>query len=82
MRYEEFNGRRVQVIDFDDVSGERVLEFIDSNTEEVGAVLAVYNTSDEWANAKVSISPRVDGVSVEFMDWALRLAQRTMAPGP
>ncbi|SDX60300.1 hypothetical protein SAMN05421504_103229 [Amycolatopsis xylanica] len=69
------------IIDVDDVSGERVLEFIDSNTEEAGAILAVYNTSEEWSNAKVSISPKVDGISVEFMEWALRLARQIMVPG-
>lgn len=79
MRYEEFDGRRIQIIDIDDVSGERVLEFVDSDAEELGAVLAVYNSSEEWSRAKVSINPRVDGISVEFMNWALQIARQIMS---
>jgi hypothetical protein len=80
VRYEIFKGRSVQVIDIDDAGGERVLEFIDSATESLGAVLAVHNTTEDWANAMVSISPRVDGVSVEFMEWALRTTRQIMLP--
>ncbi|TDB81221.1 hypothetical protein E1264_33020 [Actinomadura sp. KC216] len=79
MRYEEFKGRRVQVIDFDDVGGERVLEFVDSLTESAGAALAVYSRSSEWTDAQVSINPEVDGVCVEFMEWALGVARRIIS---
>ncbi len=58
MRYENFKGKMVQVIDFDDVGGERVLEFVDSSAELVGAVLAVHYVSDGWSSAQVSISPK------------------------
>jgi hypothetical protein len=79
MRYELYNGRQVQVIDIDDVNGERVLEFVDSEMESVGAILAIHNRADEWSSAQVSISPGVDSVSVEFMQWALSMAQQIMS---
>ncbi|TDC63695.1 hypothetical protein E1200_21745 [Actinomadura sp. GC306] len=82
MRYEIFADRRIQVIDIDDVGGEHVLEFVDPNVDPDGAVLAVYSVSNDWSRARVSISPKVEDVSVEFMSWALQIAQRTFsAPG-
>lgn len=75
MRYEVFQGRHVQVIDIDDVSGEHVIEFVDPTIESSGAVLAVYSSGESWSDARVSISPRVEGVPVEFVEWALDIAR-------
>ena len=76
MRYAEFHGRRVQVIEIDDVSGEHVIEFVDSAIDESGAALAIYGYDKGWSNARVSISPRVESVPAEFIEWALELARR------
>ncbi|MDX6740733.1 hypothetical protein [Actinocorallia sp. A-T 12471] len=38
--------------------------------------MAIYNTTDEWSNARVSISPRVESVAEEFMEWARRVARQ------
>lgn len=78
MRFATFEDRRIQVIDIDDVGDERVLEFVDPSTDPDGAVLAVFSSSDDWSSAQVSISPRVESVSVEFMKWALQVAQDIM----
>jgi hypothetical protein len=40
-----------------------------------GAIIAVYSAEDDWADARVSISPRHDGVSVKFLEWALGVAK-------
>ncbi|WP_182885529.1 polymorphic toxin-type HINT domain-containing protein [Microbispora sp. H10885] len=69
VRYEIFQGRRIQVINIDDVSGEHVIEFVDSATESVGAVLAIHSSGEGWPDARVSINPRVESVSAEFMVW-------------
>jgi hypothetical protein len=71
-----FQGRRIQVIEIDDISGEHVVEFVDSATQSVGAVLAIHSSGEGWPDARVSISPRVESVSAEFMDWALGVARQ------
>ncbi|MEU4806374.1 hypothetical protein [Actinosynnema sp. NPDC023587] len=78
MRYEAFQGRRVQVIEIDDVSGEHVIEFVDPAIEANGAVLAIYSSGEGWPDARVSINPKVESVSAEFVEWALQIARRQM----
>lgn len=75
MRVENFDGRAIQVIDFDDVSGEHVVEFVDQAMADSGAIIAVYSSEDDWVDSKISISPRHDGVSVNFLEWALGVAK-------
>jgi hypothetical protein len=80
MVVEEFNGRAIRIIEYDDANGERVLEFVDPASKKTGAAMAVYSTSEDWQEAQVSISPRVESISVEFMVWALEVARRLMGP--
>ena len=80
MRVESYNGRSIQVIDFDDVGGEHVVEFVDQAAADSGAILAVYSSEDSWADAKVSISPRRSDVSANFLEWALRVAKELIEP--
>lgn len=76
MRFAVFQGRRVQINDIDDVSGEHVIEFVDPAIEVNGAVLAVYSSGEDWSDVRVSISPRVESVSAEFVEWALGIARQ------
>ncbi|MCZ4099800.1 hypothetical protein [Streptomyces sp. H39-C1] len=78
MRYEVFQDRRIQVIDIDDTNGEHVIEFVDPTIDESGSILAVYGSGDGWSDAQVSISPKVESVSAEFVEWALSVARRKM----
>jgi hypothetical protein len=80
VRVEDFDGRLIQVIDFDDVSGEHVVEFVDQASTDSGAILAVYSSEDGWADAKVSISPRHNDVSAGFLEWALGVAKELIEP--
>ncbi len=75
MRVESFGRRAIQVIDFDDVSGEHVVEFVDQAMVDSGAIIAVYPSGDYWVETRVSISPRHDGVSVKFLEWALGVTE-------
>ncbi|MGX1886306.1 hypothetical protein [Streptomyces sp. NPDC055287] len=77
MASEEFNGRNVDVIDFEDVSsGERVIEFHDPLVRPDETLLAIsIPEGGTWGDAVVSISPRVGDVSVDFMVWAIQIAQ-------
>jgi hypothetical protein len=76
VRFAVFQGRRVQIIDIDDPSGEHAIEFVDPSTEASGAVLAVYSSGKEWSDARVSISPKVESLAAEFVEWALRIARQ------
>lgn len=81
MRYEMFKDRRIQVIDFSDVNGERAIEFVDTTTGSNEALFAVYNSGDHWSEAKVGIDPQAQDVSAEFMEWALQIARRMTRAG-
>lgn len=77
MSSEEFQGRYVEVIDFDDVSsGEHVIEFRAIQEYGNGAVVAV-SVPDEgaWEDAMFSINPHVGDVPVSFVIWALQIAK-------
>lgn len=78
MRVETFKGRDVQIINIEEAGGEHIVEFVDSATESVGAVLAIYSAGEDWSEARVSISPRIDSVSTEFMEWALVIARHIL----
>lgn len=79
MASEEYEGRKVQVISFDDSrSGDYVVEFIDPIVSSTDSVVAIFNHDSDWSDARVSISPRVDSVSAEFLIWALDIARRMM----
>lgn len=76
MRYELFRGRRVRVVDIDDVTGEHVIEFVNPETNE--AILAVYNSGEDCSEVYVSTSPKVSGVPVDFVEWAIAIARRRL----
>ena len=70
MATEVYNGRDIQVITFDDAtSGEFVIEFVDPSMSATDSAMAVINFGSNWETAKVSLSPRVDSVSVDLMVW-------------
>jgi hypothetical protein len=72
-------GRDVEVIDFDDATvGEHVIEFVDPELAEYGSVVAIYNRGTDWSSARVTVNPRIDGVSAPFILWALGVARRKM----
>lgn len=75
-----FRDRPIHITDFDDVNGERVIEFADVATDADEVLMAVHNSGERWSDAKVSISPKVVEVPAEFMAWALQIARRTMHP--
>ncbi len=81
MSRDSFQGKRFEVIEFDDVtSSERVIEFVDPERAALGSLVAVTVTGDGgWGDASVSINPRVQGVTVEFMRWALDVAHSKIA---
>jgi hypothetical protein len=76
VRFTVFQGRRVQIIEIDDPNGEHALEFADPSIEASGAVLAVYSTGKEWSDARVSISPKMESLPAEFVEWALQIARQ------
>ncbi|WP_433551259.1 hypothetical protein ACQP08_26720 [Micromonospora zamorensis] len=74
---EEFEGREIRVVSFDDAtSDEHVIEFVDPAVSPVESVVVVFNGGSNWHEARVSISPKLDGVSAEFLIWALGVARR------
>ncbi|MFF5131778.1 hypothetical protein ACFY41_33265 [Streptomyces syringium] len=77
MPSEEFEGRNVEVIDFDDVSsGEHVIEFRDPQASRNGSVLAVtVPEKGQWRDATVSIEPNAGDLSAAFIIWAIKVAQ-------
>ncbi|RXR27865.1 hypothetical protein EQW78_05075 [Oerskovia turbata] len=75
MRYELFRGRRFQIIDLDDVTGEHVIEFADPETGE--AILAVYS-GEGCSEVYVSTSPKMSGVPADFVEWAIAIARRRL----
>jgi hypothetical protein len=81
MSRDSFKGNEFEVIDFDDVtSDERVIEFIDPERGALGSLVAVSVSGDgDWAEASVSISPRIQSVPAEFMRWALDVAHSKIA---
>ncbi|GIJ81487.1 hypothetical protein SAMN05443287_1153 [Micromonospora phaseoli] len=79
MTNEDYEGRKIQVVSFDDAtSDEHVIEFIDPAVSSAGSVVAVFNRGSDWRDARVSINPKLDGVSAEFLIWALNVARRMM----
>lgn len=71
-----YNGRAIQVIELDDaISEEHVIEFRDPLLSPTDSVVAVFNDGADWSSARVSISPRVDNLSADFVSWALRVAR-------
>ncbi|WAP55055.1 hypothetical protein [Streptomyces sp. S465] len=81
MSRDTFQGKEFDVIDFDDVtSGERVIEFVDPERSAFGSLVAVTISGDGgWGEASVSISPRIQSISAEFMRWALDVAHSKIA---
>jgi hypothetical protein len=76
MTHRMFDGRAIQVIQFDDVtSDEHVIEFRDPDLSSTDSVIAVFNTGSDWSSARVSLSPRVESLSANFALWALGVAQ-------
>lgn len=79
MASEDYEGRKIQVVSFDDAtSDERIVEFIDPAVSSAESVVAVFNRGSDWHDARVSINPRLDSVSAEFLIWALNIARRMM----
>ncbi|WP_434588950.1 hypothetical protein [Streptomyces sp. A5-4] len=80
MSSEEFEGRDIEVIDFDDVSsGEHVIEFRDPQVNRNDSILAISIPEDgAWGGAVVSVDPRVGDIPVAFMIWAIKIAQARM----
>ncbi len=71
-----FDGRRVQVIDFDDaISDERVIEFRDPDLSPTDSMIMVFNSGSDWSSAQVAFSPRVDSLPAPFVLWALAVAR-------
>ena len=74
-----FGGREIRIVNFDDASvDEHVIEFVDPAVSATDAVLVVFSRGSGWSDARVSTSPKIDGVSVEFMRWALDKARDRM----
>lgn len=79
MTSEDYQGRRIKVVSFDDAtSGEYIIEFVDPAVSSTDSVIAVFTRGAGWSDARASISPRVDDVSAEFLAWALGIARHMM----
>jgi hypothetical protein len=76
MAVEVYDGRNIQIIDFDDATvDEHAIEFIDPAVSTTDAVVVVFNRGSDWSTARVTISPRVGEVSAKFLAWALGIAR-------
>lgn len=79
MIVEDSSGHPVRVTVFDDVtSDERVFEFRKAGVGTAGEAFAavVVPESGRWADAVVSISPRVSDIPVQLMVWLIEVARR------
>jgi hypothetical protein len=71
-----FNGREIQVIELDDaIIDEYVVEFRDPLISLEDSIIAISSGGTDWSSARISLSPRVDSLSVEFVSWALQVAR-------
>ncbi|GGR04058.1 hypothetical protein [Streptomyces netropsis] len=77
MPSEEFDGRNVDVIDFDDASsGEHVIEFRAPWASRHDSILAVsIPEGGQWRDATVSIDPNAGDLPAAFIIWAIKIAQ-------
>jgi hypothetical protein len=77
MAGELFDGRMIEVLDISDViSGERVIEFRDHLKWGNDTVVAIaIPDGGHWADATVSINPRVGDIPVGLLVWAIGLAE-------
>ena len=77
MASEEYEGREIRVINFDDGTvGEHIIEFVDPAISQSDSIVAIFSRGSGWSDARVTISPRVDGVSADFLYWAMGIARR------
>ncbi|MFE5502726.1 hypothetical protein ACFQ73_09200 [Amycolatopsis japonica] len=77
---EVFNGREIEVIDFDDAtSGEHVIEFRDPAWRQHETAIAIsIPDGGSWSDAVVSTNPHRGDIPVSFTIWAIGVAEQRM----